>query len=252
MKTTLVVIPAFREEASVGDIVRRVRAAGFACVVVDDGSPDHTAARAREAGAIVLQLPVNLGIGAALRCGFRYALAHGYTGVVQCDADGQHAPEEIPRLVAEAEARGSHLLIASRFVDGSGEYDLHRARRFAMSLLSRLAHRRGGVKVHDTSSGFRVINEPLLSEFARDYPAHYLGDTFEVLVASGKAGYRVDEVPADFMQRSTGEPSSGTLSSVFKIVRVGVSAMVGIGPTFTPIDLAGDRVDDRPADRSTA
>ena len=83
MTSTLVVIPAFREEASVGDVVKRVQALGFDCVVVDDGSPDRTAARAREAGAVVLRLPMNMGIGAALRCGFRYALANGYTGVVQ-------------------------------------------------------------------------------------------------------------------------------------------------------------------------
>lgn len=243
MHATLVVIPAYREEASVGDVVRRVRAAGFECVVVDDGSPDHTAAVARAAGAVVLQLPVNMGVGAALRCGFRYALAHGYTGVVQCDSDGQHAPEEIPRLVHEAAQRGSHLLIASRFVDGSGDYELHRARRLAMRLLSRLAYRRGGVKVHDTSSGFRVINEPLLTEFARDYPAHFLGDTFEVLVASGRAGYRVDEAPADFAPRSTGEPSSGGVNSVLKIVRVGVSALVGLGPTFTAYEPPADASD---------
>ena len=241
MTSTLVVIPAFREEASVGDVVKRVLALGFDCVVVDDGSPDHTAARAREAGAVVLQLPMNMGIGAALRCGFRYALVNGYTGVVQCDGDGQHSPEEIPRLVHEAEVRGTHLLIASRFVDGSGDYELHRARRLAMKMLSRLAYRQGGVKVHDTSSGFRVINEPLLSEFARDYPAHYLGDTFEVLVASGKAGYRVEEVPADFMPRSAGESSSGRLDSVLKILRVGVSALVGLGPKFSPLEGDADQ-----------
>jgi hypothetical protein len=85
-----------------------------------------------------------------------------------------------------------------------------------------------------------VVNEPLLSEFARAYPAHYLGDTFEVLVASGRAGYRVDEVPADFLPRTAGAPSSGKFDSVMKIVRVGVSVLVGLGPNFTPL---GDHVD---------
>ncbi len=240
MIKTLVVIPAYREEASVADIVRRVKAVGFDCVVVDDGSPDRTGQLARDAGAVVLRLPTNMGIGAAMRCGFRYAIANGYQGAVQCDGDGQHAPEEIPRLVQEAATRGSHLLIASRFVEGSGDYELHRARRGAMKLLSRLAHRRGGVKVHDPTSGFRVVNEPLLSEFARAYPAHYLGDTFEVLVASGRAGYRVDEVPADFLPRASGVPSSSMLDSVLKIGRVGVSVVVGLGPTFKP---AGTGVD---------
>lgn len=240
MTKTLVVIPAFREEASVADIVKRVKVTGFDCVVVDDGSPDRTGQLAREAGAVVLSMPTNMGIGAAMRCGFRYAISHGYAGVVQCDGDGQHPPEEIPRLVQEAATRGSHLLIASRFVEGSGDYELHRARRGAMKFLSRLAYKRGGVKVHDSTSGFRVVNEPLLSEFARAYPAHYLGDTFEVLVASGRAGYRVDEVPADFSQRVNGEPSSGRIGSVLKIMRVGVSVLVGLGPNFRPLGTVAD------------
>jgi glycosyltransferase involved in cell wall biosynthesis len=235
MARTLVVIPAYREEDTVAEIVRRVQDVGFDCVVVDDGSPDRTARRARDAGAVVLQLPTNMGIGAAMRCGFRYAITRGYSCVVQCDADGQHPPEEIPRLVRLAAERGSHLLVASRFVDGSGEYDLHRARRGAMKLLSRLAYQRGGVRVHDSTSGFRVVNQPLLSEFARAYPAHYLGDTFEVLVATGRAGYQVDEVPADFLQRVSGEPSSGMFNSISKIVRVGVSVLAGLGPVFAPI-----------------
>src|SRR5262245_27319874 len=91
----LVVVPAFREATTVGEVVCAVRAAGFDCVVVDDGSPDGTTAVARAAGATVLRLAVNLGVGAALRCGFRYAESHGYDAVVQCDADGQHPPQAI-------------------------------------------------------------------------------------------------------------------------------------------------------------
>jgi len=116
MKPTLVLIPAYNEEDSVAAIVGRVRTAGFDCAVVVDGSPDLTARRAREAGAIVIELPVNLGIGGALRCGFRYAVEQGYRSVVQCDADGQHPPEDIPRLIKEADRLRAHLLIASRWV----------------------------------------------------------------------------------------------------------------------------------------
>jgi glycosyltransferase involved in cell wall biosynthesis len=233
-RRTVVLVPAYREEATVGDVVRGILEVGLPCCVVVDGSPDRTAERAREAGATVLELPVNLGIGGALRCGFRWAVDQGYETVVQCDADGQHPPEDIPRLVKEAERVGAHLLIGSRWLDGSGAYQLHRGRRLAMKMLSSLAHRRGGVRVHDSTSGFRVISQPLLSEFARSYPAQFM-ESFEVLVAAARAGYSVHEVPADFRQRQAGEASASTLRAFGQVVRVGISTIAGLHPRFTPL-----------------
>jgi len=239
MKPTLVLIPAYLEESSVAGIIDRVHAVGFECAVVVDGSPDHTADEARRAGATVIELPVNLGIGGALRCGFRYAIEHGYHSVVQCDGDGQHPPEEIPRLVKEAERLGAHLLIASRWVEGSGEYDLHGARRFAMRVLSWLALKRGGIRVHDSTSGFRVIADPLLTEFAKSYPVQFM-ESFEVLVAAGRAGYSVHEVPADFNQRVSGEPSTRSFKAISQVLRVGVSVVIGLHPRFKPYRAVDD------------
>ena len=231
MQRPLVLIPAYNEQESVAAIVQRVLNTSLDCAVVVDGSSDLTARRARDAGATVIDLPVNLGIGGALRCGFRYAVENGYSQVVQCDADGQHPPEDIPRLIKESERLGAHLLIGSRWVEGAAEYELHGARRFAMKMLSRLAYWRGRVRVHDSTSGFRVISEPLLSEFARSYPAQFM-ESFEVLVAAGKAGYRVCEVPADFSQRLAGEASTSSLRAIWQIVRVGVGALIGLGPNL--------------------
>jgi glycosyltransferase involved in cell wall biosynthesis len=233
-RPTVVLVPAYKEEASVADVVHRIHEVGLPCVVVVDGSPDRTAERAREAGATVLELPTNLGIGGALRCGFRWAVERGYHTVVQCDADGQHPPEDIPRLVKEADRVGAHLLIGSRWVEGSGDYELHRGRRLAMKMLSWLAHRRGGVRVHDSTSGFRVISQPLLGEFARSYPAQFM-ESFEVLVAAGRAGYNVHEAPADFRQRQAGEASASTMRALGQVVRVGISAVAGLHPRFTPL-----------------
>ncbi len=246
MNSALVLIPAFKEEASVAGVIQRVLAVGLPCAVVVDGSPDLTARRAREAGATVIELPINLGIGGALRCGFRYAVDQGYRTVVQCDADGQHPPEDIPRLIKEADRLGADLLIGSRWIEGSGDYALHGARRFAMKALSRLAYSRGGVRVHDSTSGFRVINEPLLSEFARSYPAQFM-ESFEVLVASARAGYRVCEVAAHFSQRESGEASTGSMSAMTQIVRVGVGALLGLGPRFRPVDRSAVDAADPPA-----
>ena len=95
----LVLIPAFNEESCVGQVVKDVIQHGYAALVIDDGSVDRTAEKAEGEGATVLRLPVNLGVGGALRCGFRYAVTHGYSTVVQCDADGQHDPAEIAVLL---------------------------------------------------------------------------------------------------------------------------------------------------------
>lgn len=247
----LVIIPAFREEASVGAVVADVRAAGFDCVVVDDGSPDDTADVARAAGAVVLRLPVNLGVGGALRCGFRYAQQHQYGAVVQCDADGQHPAGAIVELVRAAQEQDAHLVIGSRFAAGSGEFHLPWMRRTVMRALAWLVATAGRVKVRDTSSGFRCIRQPLLKEFARSYPAQYLGDTVEALVAAGRAGYRVVEVPADLLPRSGGEPSAPPLRAVLLTVRVAITVAFGLGLRLPPLQPPAPAASASPPSSST-
>ncbi|NBO57289.1 MAG: glycosyltransferase family 2 protein, partial [Actinobacteria bacterium] len=111
----LVVVPAFNEAESLGSVVSRIREFGFQVVVVDDGSEDQTSDVARAAGARVLTLPINLGVGGALRCGFRYAIESGFVVVVQCDADGQHSPDHISSLIQALTESGASLVIGSRF-----------------------------------------------------------------------------------------------------------------------------------------
>ncbi len=215
----LVVIPALNEERSVGTVVAATRGLGFDVCVIDDGSTDATGARAREAGAQVLRLPVNLGIGGALRCGFRWALANGYDAVVQVDADEQHDPSEITILLDAMRDTDAEMVIGSRFVAGAGTYEVHRARRVVMSALSRRVARITGVRVLDSSSGFRAIRRPLLDRFATDYPVEYL-DSVEALVDAGRTGAKIVEQPVAMAPRETGTPSSGTISSVWHVLRV--------------------------------
>ena len=213
MRGLLVVIPAWNEEASVAAVVRGVRSAGFDALVVDDASTDSTSRVASSAGAAVVRLPVNLGVGGAMRCGFRYAVGHGYRGVVQCDADGQHPPEAISALVAAQERSGAQLLIGSRFHPDAVGYEVGIVRRLVMRLLGRSASRATGTSIRDATSGFRVISEPLLSAFAQNFPAHYLGDTYEAVIAAGRAGYRVEEVPVAMHQRSHGTSSASPVAA---------------------------------------
>lgn len=216
----LVVVPAFNEEACVGRVVRDIHDAGYPVLVIDDGSSDRTASNAQYAGATVVKLPVNLGVGGALRCGFRYALTHGYDVVVQCDADGQHDPAEIAVLLEAMRAEDADLVIGSRFVADDHGYEVGTTRRFVMHRLAHMASRRTGATITDATSGFRAIGGRLLGSFAASYPAEYLGDTIEALAQAGRSGFKVTQVGVHMRPRAAGVSTSSSLTSIWYLVRV--------------------------------
>jgi glycosyltransferase involved in cell wall biosynthesis len=215
----LVVIPALNEEASIEQVVKEVRAAlpDAHVVVVNDGSVDRTAAVARAAGGDVIDLPFNIGVGGALRAGFRFALRFGYQTVVQVDGDGQHDPSDISGLLAGLTE--ADIVIGARFA-GTGDYQVRGARKLAIKLLARSLSKRTGVQLTDSTSGFRAFNHRAVEVFARDYPAEYLGDTVEALVIASKAGLQVMQVPAHIRPRLGGTPSHRWLRSTAYLGRV--------------------------------
>jgi glycosyltransferase involved in cell wall biosynthesis len=214
----LVVIPGWNEEAAIGSVVREVRdTLPFVDVlVVDDGSADRTAQVAAAAGAIVLTLPYNLGVGGAMRLGYRYAYEQGYDVAVQVDADGQHDPVCVPKLLDALE--DSALVIGARFA-GEGAYTVHGPRRWAMSMLSLVLSRIAKTRLTDTTSGFRACNRELIEIFAEWYPAEYLGDTIEVLVRIIRLGYKVTQVPVSMRARQAGTPSHSPFKAMIYLVR---------------------------------
>ncbi len=229
----VVIIPAHNEAATVADVVTAVRAEGFPVVVVDDGSTDATGELAESAGAAVLPLVVNLGVGGALRCGFRYAVENGYRVAIQCDADGQHDPKSMHDLLRAMDEQHADLVIGNRFA-AADAMPISRSRRFAMRVLAGAARRAVGHPIGDATSGFRAIKSPLLQEFAREYPAQYLGDTFEALVASARAGYRVVSVPTTIRERQGGERSAGTAASLAFLARAFLVVTLRIGTRYRP------------------
>jgi hypothetical protein len=205
---TVVVVPAFNEAPSVSEVVDSLRALGLPVIVVDDGSTDATAQVARAAGATVMELPSNLGVGGALRAGIRLALRAGYRQVVQCDADGQHPAHEVNALLLEQHKNPRDLLIGSRFTTRGSRKGEGIVRWSAMSLLALVASRSAGTRITDATSGLRVIRRPLLDQLAEKIPRHYLGDTFEVIVAAGSAGFRIAETPVTMSDRIYGSSSA--------------------------------------------
>lgn len=217
---TVIVIPAWNEESSVADVVTPLIRQGHTVVVVDDGSTDGTGRKAAEAGALVVSLPFNLGVGAAVRCGLTYALTVGAQRVVQCDADGQHPVQSVGALLSLSSTSGADLVIGSRFAEGDAPHmRLTRSRRFAMRVLARMATEAAGSPITDATSGFRVVNQPLLGELASRMPSYYLGDTFETYVAAGRAGYKLVELHTPIGERLEGSSSATVTSSVLMLVK---------------------------------
>ncbi len=218
----LVVLPALNEERSVGVVVKEVETAVPDCtvLVVDDGSVDGTAAQAREAGAQVISNPFNLGVGGAMRVGFRVARDHGYDILVQVDADGQHDARDIGLLLdAFDDEPGPQVVIGARFA-GRGDIAVPRARRAAMRLLARYLSRVTHTRLTDVTSGFRAHNRVGIELFAQSYPADYLSDTVESLIIAADAGGRVHQVPVTMRPRLAGSPSQSPLRAGLYLVRV--------------------------------
>jgi glycosyltransferase involved in cell wall biosynthesis len=220
-----VIVPAWNEEASVGATVSEIRETNpdADVLVVDDGSADHTAEVARQAGARVAQLPFNLGVGGAMRTGYRYADRHGYDVAVQIDADGQHDPRFLPALLERLDE--ADVVVGARFAHEGDTYQARGPRRWAMILLAWVLSRIARTRLTDVTSGFRLANRRAIRVFAAHYPAEYLGDTVESLVIAVRTGCRVTQMPVDMRVRAAGQASQSPFRAAVYLFR----AVVALG-----------------------
>lgn len=214
----LVIVPAWNEERSIGTTIKELRVTHpeVDVLVVDDGSFDATAAIAEGAGALVCRLPYNLGVGGAMRAGYRYALRHGYAAAVQIDADGQHDPAYLAALLRGLDH--ADIVVGARFA-GEGEYNVRGPRRWAMRLLAGALSRLAGNRLTDVTSGFRAANLRGITVFATHYPAEYLGDTVESLVIALRTGCRVSQVPVGMRVRQHGQASQTPFKAALYLLR---------------------------------
>lgn len=229
-KPAVVVIPAFDEEQALPSVLSGIhrQLPRMGVIVVDDGSADATCAVARAAGAAVIRLPFNMGIGGALRAGFRHACELGYGAAVQIDADGQHRPDQVPALLA-ALRDGADMAIGNRFeaaAEGGPAYRVGAVRGAAMAVLRVGVRLLCGQRFRDPTSGFRAVAQPLLGAFAAEYPVEYM-DSAEALVAACRAGYRVVEVPVRMERRAGGSASTGPVRLAYHYARLAVALLGG-------------------------
>lgn len=216
--TALVAIPAWNEEGSIADVISKVRhhQPHVDILVVDDGSTDRTAEVAASAGAHVVSLPFNVGVGGAMRTAFLHAHRRGYTALVQVDADGQHDPADLDRLVAGLTS--ADIVVGTRFHPES-MYFVGGPRRWAMVMLSKALSRMNRGMISDPTSGFRAAGPRAIELFAVEYPAEYLGDTVGSLAIAIRRGLSIHETPVTMYFRQVGRPSKNALWSALYLGR---------------------------------
>jgi glycosyltransferase involved in cell wall biosynthesis len=220
IKKVLIVIPAFNEsgaiERTVGEVLSQKLPVSV--LVIDDGSRDDTALRARSAGAVVVRLPLNLGIGGAVQTGYRYAMAHGYDIAIQVDGDGQHDPSYIEALVGPLADGRAEMVIGSRFLSGKEGFRSSRFRRVGIRFFSGLIRLLTGLTVTDPTSGFRACGRRLIEVFAAYYPSDYPEP--EAIVVAHRLHAAVLEVPVLMRARSSGTSSISFMRSFYYMIKV--------------------------------
>lgn len=214
----LVAIPALNEVETIEEVILEIRKnVNFDVLVVDDGSTDETGRVALEAGATVLTHPFNVGVGAAMRSAFSYALRMNYDVVVQIDADGQHPPQEMQRIIDLLAF--ADVGIGSRLFEKTS-YNFSIPRKIAIRTLSNLLLVLTGKRIYDPTSGFRASNRRAIEVFSEHYPSEYLGDTVASILIASRYGLEITETKVEMLTRQGGIPSQNSVRSIFLLARV--------------------------------
>jgi len=237
----LAVVPAYNEAETVGSVVSSIRehAPRFDVLVIDDGSTDDTGDMAHAAGAMVLRHPFNLGIGGAVQSGFVFALERGYDRMAQIDGDGQHRPEELPKLIQAMDADPAlDMVCGSRFFTKEHGYPAPISRRTGIHLFAFLLSRIVGQRVSDPTAGFRLYNRRAIALFARDYPHDY--PEVEAVLMVHFHRLRMCEVPVRMLKRGGGVSSIRSGKSVYYMIKVLLAIFIGLARA-RPVPEPGDR-----------
>ncbi|GGD65769.1 glycosyltransferase family 2 protein [Paenibacillus nasutitermitis] len=215
----LVIIPAYNEAGGIAITVKLVKNAlpNADILVVNDGSLDSTGAEAVKAGARVVNLVNNLGIGGAVQTGYRYAAAGGYDYAVQIDGDGQHNPEDCLALLTALRQNNADMVVGSRFLTGEG-FQSSMARQAGIRLLAAIVSKLTGRKVTDPTSGYRLCSRRAILLFAKEYSTDY--PEVEALMTLNRYRFRFHEVPVRMSERQSGVSSISPLKSVYYMAKV--------------------------------
>ncbi len=217
----LIIIPAYNEAANIGRVVEELKAQypQYDYIVVNDGSLDRTAEICRMNQYALLDLPVNVGLSAAVLCGMRYAVRNHYRMAIQYDGDGQHCPEYIPVLIQQIEA-GADIAIGSRFVNEKKPIN---ARMLGSRVLSFLIRMKTGEMIHDPTSGMRAYSHEIMKQFVSSVNYRPEPDTISYLMQKGAV---VKECQVQMRERTAGDSYLSTMRSLRYMVQMAFSILL--------------------------
>lgn len=222
------VVPAYNEEKAIAGVVAEINALvlpqgySITAVVVNDCSKDTTGEIIDQLNCVALQLPVNLGIGGAVQTGWKYAFDNDYDYALQLDGDGQHPPSEIPKLLQAIENSGNDVVIGSRFLTKTG-FQSSRMRRIGINHFKHFNRMLVGVTVHDSTSGFRLLNRKALELTSEEYPDEYPEP--EAIILYSLNNLKIGEVQVEMRERQGGVSSIGSLSAVYYMFKVSLAIL---------------------------
>lgn len=217
----LVIVPAYNEEEAIGKVIDdlHTHVPDFDVLVVSDGSCDNTARIAKEKGALVVELPTNLGIGGAVQTGLKYAHRYGYDVAIQFDGDGQHLASEIDKLLGPLREGRADAVIGSRFLPGQkSSFQSTIGRRIGIwffEVLNSLLIRQW---ITDNTSGFRAYNKDVIDFMVYNYPTDYPEP--EAVILLGRNRFRIVEVPVEMRERMGGSSSIFGWRSAYYMIKV--------------------------------
>ncbi len=223
----LVIVPAYNEAGAVGNVINKIRRClpHVDVLVVNDGSSDSTSAISEQGGAMVLDLPYNMGIGAAMQAGYKFAHRMGYDIAVQCDGDGQHHPSQIKKLIETLTNDDVDVVLGSRYLS-SRKFKSSVPRRMGMLVFSNVLSLIVGQKLTDTTSGFRAVNKEVIESFSVYYPDDYPEP--EALVLLHREGFTVKEMPVSMSSRKNGSSSITAWRSAYYAFKVMLAIFVDL------------------------
>jgi glycosyltransferase involved in cell wall biosynthesis len=221
MKKILIIVPAYNEEENIRGVILKLQSVNnsWDVLVINDASTDNTSAIARATGhALVIDLPINLGIGGCVQTGFRYARKNGYDFALQFDGDGQHSAEEIDKLLAIVMNNEADAAIGSRFRQKHNGFKSSGTRRMGIRIFELFSYLLIHQRITDHTSGFRAYNRKVVNFLADHYPNDYPEP--EVVILLGRNGFRIKETFTQMHERQGGVSSIPLTRGPYYMIKV--------------------------------
>ncbi len=226
MSKIAAIVPAYNEEKAIASVVNEINAVAqslkidITVVVVNDCSKDSTSLIVGKLNCVLLDLPINLGIGGAVQTGFKYAFENGFDYAIQIDGDGQHPASEIPELLNAMKENNYDVVIGSRFISKEG-FQSSAIRRVGINYFKWLNRFLVGVTINDSTSGFRILNKKTLEIVSDIYPDEYPEP--EAIILYSLNNLKIGEVSVTMKERQGGVSSIGRASSIYYMFKVSLA-----------------------------